>query len=311
MTSDTRAHIQYTAGRQVARTFFHETSRMFTNAFDKVDWPQVHRTLNEEVPWLFQVWACKQVINLAATNKNLLWRHRDGRSNKCPCCTKHVETAEHVILCPEEGRVEVFMQSSLFLEQWLHKVNTDPKLADSTVEYVQGRGQVLMEEIIRGAPERFKAMGQSQDKIGWRGFLEGMISKEITRVQQQHYALSGSRMSLERWSSRLITRLLEITHGQWEYRNFIVHNPVLGIIATARKEELLREIERQRELGDAGLLEEDKYLAKVNLEGLEDTSGERQHYWLLAIKTARKAKILWEQQEQQQADSRTTRETGR
>jgi hypothetical protein len=62
-----------------------------------------------------------------------------------------------------------------------------------------------MEEIIWGAPERFKAVGRSQDKIGWRQFLEGVISKEITRVQQQHYALSGSRMSLERWSSGLIT----------------------------------------------------------------------------------------------------------
>ncbi len=120
--------------------------------------------------------------------------------------------------------------------------------------------------------------------------MEGMISKEIMGIQQQHYALSGSRLSLERWSSGLITRLLEITHGQWVYQNFIVHDPVSGTITTARKEKLLREIKRQRELGDAGLLEENKYLAEVNLEGLEDTSGERQHYWLLAIKTARKAK---------------------
>jgi hypothetical protein len=55
-----------------------------------------------------------------------------------------------------------------------------------------------------------------------------------------------------------------------------VHDPGSGIIATAKKEELLREIERQRKLGDAGLLEEDKYLAEVSLEGLETTSGERQ-----------------------------------
>ncbi len=54
MTSDTRAHIRYVAGQQVARTFFHETSRMFTDAFDEVDWPQVHRTLNEEVPGCFR-----------------------------------------------------------------------------------------------------------------------------------------------------------------------------------------------------------------------------------------------------------------
>jgi hypothetical protein len=117
MTSDTGAHIQYAVGRQVARTFFHKMSRMFTDAFDEVDWPQVHRTLNDEVPRLFQVWACKQVMNLAVTNKNLRPRHCDGRSNKCTCCAIHVETAEHVILCPEEGRVEVFMQSSLALER--------------------------------------------------------------------------------------------------------------------------------------------------------------------------------------------------
>ncbi len=57
------------------------------------------------------------------------------------------------------------------------------------------------------------------------------------------------------------------------------------------------EIEHQRELGDAGLLEEDKYLAENNLGDIENTSGERLHYWLLAIKTAQKAKILREQKE--------------
>jgi hypothetical protein len=71
MTSDTRAHIRYVAGRQVACLFFHNTSRMFTDAFDEVDWPQVHRTLTKEVPRLFQAWVCKQVMNIAATNKNL------------------------------------------------------------------------------------------------------------------------------------------------------------------------------------------------------------------------------------------------
>ena len=53
MTSDMGAHIRYTAGRQVARKFFHKTSRMFTDAFNEVDWLQVHRTLSDEVPRLF------------------------------------------------------------------------------------------------------------------------------------------------------------------------------------------------------------------------------------------------------------------
>jgi hypothetical protein len=92
-------------------------------------------------------------------------------------------------------------------------------------------------------------------------------------------------MSVDKWSSGLITRLLEITHGQCLYCNFMVHDPVSGTIATGKKEELLLEIERQWDLGDAGLLDEVKYLAEVNMGDLKTTFWERQHYWLLAIKT--------------------------
>jgi hypothetical protein len=217
MTSNTGPHIQYATGQQVACSFFHETLHIFTDAFDKVDWPNVHRTLNEEVPRLFQVWACKQVINISATNKNLCWRHWDGRSDKCPCCTIHVETAEHVILCPKVGRVEAFMQSSQALEQWLEEANTDPDLINCIVDYVQGWGTITMASTVQNIPPQFQALGHLQDIIGWWRFLEGTISKEIVDLQQQFYAVNSSQMSLDKWSTGLITWLLEITHGQWLY----------------------------------------------------------------------------------------------
>ena len=306
MTSDTRPHIRYAAGLQIAHSFFHETSCMFTNAFDEVAWPHVYRTLNEEVPRLFQVWACKQVMGISATNKNLSQHHWDGRSDKCPCCTIHVETAEHIMVCPEVGRVETFMQSSQALEQWMEDADTDPDLVECIMDYVQGRGTVTMALAVQNAPARFQALGCLQDKIGWRRFLEGMVSTKIVALQQQSCLVNGSWVSLDKWSSGLITRLLEITHGQWLYHNFIVNDPLSGIIATGKKEELILEIERQRELGDAGLLDEDKYLAEVNLGDIENTLGERLHYWLLAIKTVWKAKILQEQQERQQTVSEET-----
>ncbi len=79
-----------------------------------------------------------------------------------------------------------------------------------------------------------------------------------------------------------------------------MHDPVSGTIATAKKEELLVEIERQRDLGNAGLLEEDKYLAEVNLEEMETSSGEQQHYWILAIQTAQNHYASRAQQESRQ-----------
>ena len=135
---------------------------------------------------------------------------------------------------------------------------------------------------------------------------------EITNIQRQFIAVNGLCMSLDKWCTGLITRLLEITHRQRLYRNYIVHDPVSGTIATATKEELLLEIKRQRNLGDAGLLNEDKYLAEVNLEEMATSSGEWQHYWLLAIHTARIHYALRAQRESQQiVRGNTTEEEGR
>ncbi len=54
------------------------------------------------------------------------------------------------------------------------------------------------------------------------------------------------------------------------------------------------------ELGEAGLLEEDNWMLEVNLGNLESTSGEQEQYWLVAIKAAREAATLTQQQEQEQ-----------
>jgi hypothetical protein len=45
-------------------------------------------------------------------------------------------------------------------------------------------------------------------------------------------------------------------------------------------------------MGYDGLLDEDQFLAEVNLEDLESTFGERQEYWLVGIRAAREASLL-------------------
>jgi hypothetical protein len=45
-------------------------------------------------------------------------------------------------------------------------------------------------------------------------------------------------------------------------------------------------------MGTEDLLEEDQYLVEVNLEDLENTSGERIENWLISIRAAQEASIL-------------------
>jgi hypothetical protein len=104
--------------------------------------------------------------------------------------------------------------------------------------------------------------------------------------------LPRPRFSAEKWGVGLVTKLLEVTHGQWLYRNIQVHDKISGTLVTLQKEELQLEIERQQELGMAGLLDKDCHLAECNLGDLEDSSGAKETYWLLAIRAAREGSRL-------------------
>ncbi len=71
-----------------------------------------------------------------------------GAISALTCCTIHVETAEHLLLCPEEGQIEAFCLAMTALEWWLKEADTDLDLADCIVDYVQWQGTVTMEEVV-------------------------------------------------------------------------------------------------------------------------------------------------------------------
>jgi hypothetical protein len=69
-------------------------------------------------------------------------------------------------LCPEAGRVDAFMQATSILGQWLEDADTDPGVADYIVEYVQGRGSVTMEEVVRNAHVRYQTLEYLKTRLG-------------------------------------------------------------------------------------------------------------------------------------------------
>ena len=96
----------------------------------------------------------------------------------------------------------------------------------------------------------------------------------------------GSNWTVRSWTKGLIVKLLEVTHGQWLYRNLQVHDDQAGALANRRKEELQLAIEEAKCKGVDGLAEEDRWLMEVRLDDLDVTSGEDQEYWLLAYQAA-------------------------
>jgi hypothetical protein len=290
MTSSTSPSLRFWTYEVMARQAYHELGILFATQFDEVDWPAVYQALFE-VPRMFSIWACKQVMEIAPTNLNQK-QYKPEHDPLCPSCGRVEETCAHVLHCEEAGRVECLTRSIDNMAEWLRDTGTDPQLSRLLIAYAKGRGGTSMTELTRNAALRFRLLAESQDIIGWRRFMEGMISKEWAELQKDHYNLVGGKVTPSRWAQGLVTRLLEVTHGQWLYRNVQVHDTTSGILATQRKEKLQKEIEDQLALGGSGLEEEDKWLLEINLEDLEATSGETQEYWLLAIIAAREARLL-------------------
>jgi hypothetical protein len=298
ITSGPGETLRFWSARSVARRVFMKYKILQPDAFDEVAWHTVHHAL-WDIPRMFQIWAAKQVMNLAGTNE-MQSRYKEGHDYRCPSCNCAVETCGHVLFCREEGRVDVLEKSIDLLDDYLIDQGTDEELRFCLVDYARGRGGVTMYDLCHNKNRQFQRMAQSQDIIGWRRFMEGMISKEILNV---HYSSSfnseDDMPEPSKWAKGLVVKLLETTHGQWLYRNIQVHDAISGALSTAKKEELQKAIEDELELGGEGLAEEDLYLLEINLDDLATSSGEDQTYWLLAIRAAREWRRL---QQQQQAE---------
>jgi len=312
MTTDTGQLIRFTAHHQLARHFLTTPTKKGGEAilsieqFDEVDWPAVNAALHS-VPKLFQLWVSKHVLKIAGTKKFLAYQELDQSKKDpwCPSCKGCIEDCDHILLCQEEGRTAAFKELAGTFTKWLHESDTEEDLAECLTKYITGRGVRSRYECassVEEASPSLLAFAKSQDVIGWNKFMLGMISKELSDIQLCYWDLSGSRRGINKWLNMLIVQLLQVTHSQWIYRNVVVHDRTTGQLISEHKEQLRLEIDRQTELGAEGLLPEDQYLLEINHEDLELSSGEKQEYWLLAIRAARKACLLARQSNSEEVD---------
>ena len=96
-------------------------------------------------------------------------------------------------------------------------------------------------------------------------------------------------VTIDVWMRRFIGQLLELTHSQWIFRNITKHHHTNGTIKLEAREDVLRKVERQLDLGLVSLPPECKCLLEIPRASLFCLTTDRQQYWLNAITAAREA----------------------
>jgi len=129
------------------------------------------------------------------------------------------------------------------LEKWLEKdSSTYQELAYWLPKYILMWGDKPFADM--GAmPPRMKALAQSQDKIGYRNFTEGYISIHFYGKQNFHLAISSSFLNSADWATQFISKIRHITHSQWIFCSFSLHDKINCYLHKKKVEEIAIELE--------------------------------------------------------------------
>ena len=142
------------------------------------------------------------------------------------------------------------------IEEWMETHYTDPDLSSLVVDYLRGRSKRQFVNL--GAPDHIRRLSQAQDAIGWRNFTEGKLSKSFRVIQQDHLEQQYTSVTVDSWLKGFVSKLLAMTHSQWLFRCITKHHRTKGTLVLARKEDLLREIECQLDMGVDAIADEDR-----------------------------------------------------
>ena len=139
-----------------------------------------------------------------------------------------------------------------------------------------------------GYDERYVKMAKAQDSIGWRRFMEGMVSKDMRNIQRTHASVLGMRHNTERWGVELVTRLLDWrSHSANGYiATFRYTAESLGPLLRREKKNFRWRLNGSESWGRTGYWRKIAISYRMQPGDLEETSVMKETYWLLAIKAA-------------------------
>ena len=288
ITSDPTNSLRYLLSKGEARRFLTAEQGWTAEQFDSVGWDWLYQVLASK-PVMFRLWLSKQHSNFCATGLQMK-RCKLSDDDRCPSCWSRRERARHLCECPSDSRTQLFLDNVADLEGWLTlNNNTDSELAYWLIKYIYGRGKLKFAEL-GSFSHNLNAAAVSQDKIGWRNMMEGRISKEFYVIQRLHLSNSTGRINGGDWMKGLITRLIHISHSQWLFRNFTLHDTQCGYKRLKDKETVRLQITELSQTDPERIPEHSRFLLEIDTKILKTSDYETQMYWVTAMEAARRAR---------------------
>ena len=118
--------------------------------------------------------------------------------------------------------------------------------------------------------------------------MEGRVSSRFLEIQSLHLMDVECQLNGRDWMKGFLSRVLQLTHSQWLYRNVTLHDKAGGSLRTQKMEQMRSEAEILACTDPCALPEESRFLLELDGERYIRGSGNfhDKSYWLMAMKAA-------------------------
>ena len=130
---------------------------------------------------------------------------------------------------------------------------------------------------------------QEQDVLGWDNFLLGWITSTWALAQQQHFDVYASTTNAHlgnAWMKRMISRVYDLVHDVWMYRNSVVHTAVEEKLNQQEFNKLNLEIDRIYSLGKHRLCHTHRHLMDEGIVVTKEKNVWQKKYWVRTLQVS-------------------------
>ncbi len=120
----------------------------------------------------------------------------------------------------------------------------------------------------------------SQDAIGWTEFLHGKVYLKIAQMQESYGRLANCRQYHKQWMKQLVEHLILISHLQWLFRNFTVHQKTKGYLLAKAEADIKREVSALLHTQPSNIPLNCQYLLEIEHHPGRSSFYEFQRYWV-------------------------------
>ena len=119
--------------------------------------------------------------------------------------------------------------------------------------------------------------------------MEGRVFKHFYKMQSIHLAFGSTYLNGEDWVKKTISQVLQITHSQWIYRNFSLHDKRRGYLRRQDMKEMMVKIETLLDTRPDEVSMESKFLLEFDHGRVARSNMHNQTYWVVATGAVIKA----------------------